>query len=592
MCGIAGEIAYAGVAVDDAAVARMTETMRDRGPDGEGFWSNGRVSLGHRRLRIIDLTDAGAQPMRDGETTVVFNGCIYNHLELRRELEDRYRFRSHSDTEVILAAYERWGTRFVEHLVGMFAIALVDERRHRVVLARDRLGIKPLYLARMAGRIRFASTLPALVAGGGVDTELDPIALHHYLSWHSIVPAPRTLLRGVEKLPAATVRVVEADGEWSDRVFWHPAYERDPERADWSAADWQDAIHEALTVAVRRRLVADVPVGVMLSGGLDSSLLVALLAEEGRSSIPTFSIGFEDVGDEVGDEFEYSDLVAHAFGTDHHRIRVDARELEEAVPATVRAMPEPMATQDVPAFYLLSGRVAEHVKVVQSGQGADELFAGYRYHQPAARVRRSEAFSAFERAFVDRPHERVAAMVRPGLRAATDVSGGLARADLAAQGADTALDAVLRLDVHRLMIDDPVKRVDSMSMAWGLEARVPFLDQDLVELVAACPPGLKVAQDGKGVLKDLGRRLLPREVIDRPKGYFPVPGLRHLNEGMRSRLEDALTAPEARRRGVFEPAVVRRLLDDPNGTYTPVGTNVLWLVGLLELWLQEHAIPA
>ncbi len=205
----------------------------------------------------------------------------------------------------------------------MFAIVLVDSRRHRVVMARDRLGIKPLYLTRLPGRIRFASTLPALVAAGGVDTELDPVALHHYLSWHSVVPAPRTVLRGVEKLPPATVRVIDADCDRTDRRYWQPAYERDPERDDWTAEDWQDALHEALRTAVRRRLVADVPVGVLLSGGLDSSLLVALLAEAAPGPVPTFSIGFDSVGGEAGDEFQHSDRIAAEFGTDHQRIRVD-----------------------------------------------------------------------------------------------------------------------------------------------------------------------------------------------------------------------------------------------------------------------------
>jgi asparagine synthase (glutamine-hydrolysing) len=520
----------------------------------------------------------------------VFNGCIYNHHELRGELADGYPFASTSDTEVVLAAYDRWGEQFVDHLVGMFAIALVDQRRSRVVLARDRLGIKPLYLTRLPGRIRFASTLPALAASGGVDTSLDPVALHHYLSWHSIVPAPRTLLKGVEKLPAATVRVVHADGRTADRVYWRPDYRRDADRADWDERDWQDALHEALTAAVRRRLVADVPVGVLLSGGLDSSLLVALLAEAGQERIPTFSIGFDSVGGEAGDEFVYSDVVARTFGTDHQRIRIGTEELQGAVLDAVAAMTEPMATQDVTAFYLLAKRVAEEVKVVQSGQGADEVFAGYRYHQPAAAVTREAAADAFAAAFVDRPHERVAAMLAPEYRHPFDVSRAVLESDLAAPGAETALDAVLRLDTHRLMIDDPVKRVDSMTMAWGLEARVPFLDQDVVALAAACPPGLKASQGGKGVLKDLGRRLLPSEVIDRPKGYFPVPELRHLDDRLQGLLRDALLAPEARDRGVFDPVVVRRLLEQPNEHYTRVGGNVLWQVGLLELWLQHHGV--
>lgn len=592
MCGIAGEIAFGGRTAEAGIVASMTACLADRGPDGEGAWTNGWAALGHRRLSIIDLSDAGAQPMADEAhgLAVVFNGCIYNHAELREELGAAYPFRGTSDTEVLLAAYLAWGDGFVDHLVGMFAVVIVDERRHRVVLARDRLGIKPLYLSRLHGRIRFASTLPALAATAGVDTTVDRTALHHYLSWHAIVPTPHTLLAGVEKLPAATVRVLSIDGREHDRVYWRPDYERDPERADWTRVEWQEALHDALRTAVRRRLVSDVPVGVLLSGGLDSSLLVALLAEEGRERVPTFSIGFDAAGGEAGDEFVHSDRVAEVFGTDHHRIHIDGRRLTTAVPDAVAAMTEPMATPDATAFYLLSEQVAREVKVVQSGQGADEVFAGYRYHAPAADAPRDGALDAFGDAFVDRPHDAVTAMLRPEYRLPADVSRARLAEHLDAPGAATALDAVLRLDTHLLMVDDPVKRVDSMTMAWGLEARVPFLDQDLVALAAACPPELKSGQGGKAVLKDLGRTLLPHSVIDRPKGYFPVPALRHLDEGLLPILRDALLAPEARARGVFDPGTVKALLDRPNERYTRVGGNVLWQIGLLELWLQTHGL--
>src|SRR3954447_4992729 len=258
MCGIAGEVAFRGARADAGAVARMSEAMGDRGPDGSGAWSEDAwVALGHRRLAVIDPSDQADQPMADEalQVTVVFNGCIYNHHELRAELSDTYTFASTSDTDVLLKAYDRWGEDFVDHLVGMFALVLLDRRRERVVMARDRLGIKPLYLAELPGRLRFASTLPALLAGGGVDTELDEVGLHHYLTWHSIVPAPRTILRGVQKLPAATVRVVEQDGSHRDRVYWRPDYVRDPARGGWSRQDWQDAMSSALRTSVERRLV-------------------------------------------------------------------------------------------------------------------------------------------------------------------------------------------------------------------------------------------------------------------------------------------------------------------------------------------------
>ncbi|TDB81697.1 N-acetylglutaminylglutamine amidotransferase [Micromonospora sp. KC721] len=593
MCGISGEARFDGSPPDADAVARMSDAMRSRGPDGEGTWSDGWIALGHRRLTIIDLSDAGAQPMvrEDLGLALVFNGCVYNYPELREELlAAGHTFRSTSDTEVILVAYAQWGEAFVDHLVGMFAIGLVDRRRRRLVLARDRLGIKPLYLAETPGRLRFASTLPALLRGGDVDTGIDPVALHHYLSWHSIVPAPRTVLRGVRKLPPATLRVIDEDGRSRERVYWQPEYARQPAHTGMDARDWQAAVGGALRTAVRRRLVADVPVGVLLSGGLDSSLIVALLAEAGQHHLRTFSIGFDSRGGEAGDEFGYSDLVARAYDTDHQRIRLANDDLVPAVRAAVGAMTEPMGSHDVVAFHLLSEQVARQVKVAQSGQGADEVFAGYGYHQPLASVPRDGAVEAFAAAFFDRDHTELIQVVGPGYVCETDVSHELLVAELAAPGAETALDAVLRLDTHRMLPDDPVKRVDSMSMAWGLEVRTPFLDQDLVALAAACPPEHKVAQGGKGVLKDVAREVLPAEVIDRPKGYFPVPALRNADGAVRDLIIEALRAPAARERGLFQPGYVQELLTDPEAARAAAGSNKLWQLGLLELWLQTHDI--
>jgi asparagine synthase (glutamine-hydrolysing) len=590
MCGISGEACFRGGRADPRAVGRMTDALLSRGPDGSGRWSDGWVVLGHRRLSIIDLSRNGAQPMSaDALGSVIsFNGCVYNYRELRSQLRAAgYTFRSTSDTEVVLAAYDRWGERFAEHLVGMFAIAIVDRTRRRLVLVRDRLGIKPLYLAESPGRLRFASTLPALLRAGDVDTTIDPVALHHYLSWHSIVPAPRTLLRGVTKLPPATVRIVEADGRTRDHVYWRPDYVRDPGR---DAGQWQEALRGALRTAVERRLVADVPVGVLLSGGLDSSLIVALLAEAGQRDLQTFSIGFEGAGGEQGDEFGYSDVIARTFGTEHHRIRVPDSRLLPAVEQAIEAMAEPMGSHDVVAFHLLSEQVSQQVKVAQSGQGADEIFAGYDYHQSLAGVPREAAADVFERVFFDRGHAELAEVLQPEYLCRQDPSRELVRRHLGAPGADTALDAVLRLDTHLLMPDDPVKRVDNMSMAYGLEVRVPFLDQDLVALAATCPPELKAAQGGKGVLKDLARSVLPAEVIDRPKGYFPVPALRHLQGPLLDLVTEALYSPVAKSRGLFRSGYVDELLRAPNEHRTPVGYNKLWQLGLLELWLQTHDI--
>ncbi len=588
MCGFAGEMRFDGRPADLAAVEKMSDRMQRRGPDGCGAWQRGPVALAHRRLTIIDLSRAGEQPMVDSDLglSLVFNGCIYNYADLRRELEGLgYRFFSSSDTEVIIKAYHRWGAACVERFLGRFAFIIVERDSGRLVMARDRLGIKPLYLARGTGWLRFASTLPALLAAGGVDTSIDRAALHHYMSFHSVVPAPHTILAGVRKLPPATVRVVEPDGSERSTVYWRPSFVR-PARA-MSDGEWQEALLAKLRLAVERRMVADVPIGVLLSGGLDSSLIVALLVQSGQRGLTTFSIGFETVGGLSGDEFAYSDLIAEAFATDHHQIRIDNRRLFPAVSGAVDAMSEPMISHDAVAFYLLSEEVAKHVKVVQSGQGADEVFAGYDWYPPLADVPRADAVAAYARAFFDRPRALVEEIVSPPYLTPEDVSRAFVAAHFDAAGAETTLDAALRIDSTIMLVDDPVKRVDNITMAWGLEGRVPFLDHELVELAAACPPALKLASGGKGVLKAAARALLPAAVIDRPKGYFPVPGIRHLEGPFLETVRDALTNPAARARGLFRQEYVERLFQSPNER-SNLGVNILWQLGLLELWLQRH----
>ncbi|MGW3888064.1 N-acetylglutaminylglutamine amidotransferase [Micromonospora chokoriensis] len=592
MCGIGGEFRLDGAPPDMAAVERMLPALASRGPDGEGRWQHGPAALVHRRLRIIDLSDAGAQPMVDSELglALVFNGCIYNYRELRDELTAAgYSFRSTSDTEVILKAYHRWGVACVERFYGMFAFALVELATRTLVLARDRLGIKPLYLAEGPGRIRFASTLPALLAAGDVDTDLDPVALHHYMTFHSVVPPPRTILAGIRKLPPATIRVITADGRSTDTVYWRPEFTR-AAAAPMSAGEWQERIMTALRTAVRRRMVSDVPVGVLLSGGLDSSLIVALLAEQGQTGLATFSIGFEAAAGETGDEFHYSDLVAREFDTDHQQIRVGAARFVPAVHEAVAAMSEPMVSHDCVAFHLLSEEVSQRITVVQSGQGADEIFAGYDWYPAMANVARSDAVEAYARVFFDRRHDALAGHLAPEWMLDHDASLEFVAAHFGAPGADTALDAALRQDSLVMLVDDPVKRVDNMTMAWGLEARVPFLDHEVVELAAACPPALKLAHGGKGVLKAASRGIVPDEVIDRPKGYFPVPAIRHLSGPLLDDVRDALTAQPARERGLFRKDYLEELLDAPNARRTTLGSNALWQLGLLELWLQRIGV--
>jgi asparagine synthase (glutamine-hydrolysing) len=591
MCGIAGEVAF-GAAADVSAVQRMAATMGSRGPDGAGSWSHDAVALAHRRLKIIDLSCAGDQPMTDPELglTIVFNGCIYNHRELRAELElDGARFFSTSDTEVILKAYDRWGRDCVTHFKGMFAFAVYEHESRRLLLARDRLGVKPLYLADVDGALRFASTLPALLAGGGVDTELDPVALHHYLSWHAVVPPPRTILRGVQKLTPATTLSITENGERDERRYWQADFGRQERYADYTERDWDEAVLEATRAAVKRRMVADVPVGVLLSGGLDSSLIVALLADSGQQRLATFSIGFDDVGEREGNEFRYSDVIAEQFDTDHHRIPIETERMLPALDGAITAMSEPMVSHDAVAFYLLSQEVSKSYKVVQSGQGADEVFAGYSWYPPLRDAPGSGA-DEYQAAFFDRPHDEMARTLTEAYLTGDDVSRAFLDRHFGKAGADEPVDRALRLDTEVMLVDDPVKRVDNMTMAWGLEARTPFLDHELIELAAACPPELKLAGGGKGVLKNASRSVLPAVVIDRPKGYFPVPALSTLEGATLGLIGAAMSSDAARARGLFRPDHVDALLQAPNESLTTLEGSKLWQLALLELWLQAHGI--
>ncbi len=587
MCGLCGEIRFDHKAPSLEALERMSESLRPRGPDGSGMFRAGPLAVGHRRLKIIDLSEHAQQPMIDSELGlgIVYNGAIYNYRELRQELSGRgYRFFSSGDTEVILKAWAEWGERCVERLHGMFAFALWERDSGRLVLARDRLGIKPLYLAEIEGGLRFASTLPALLAAGDVDTGIDPVALHHYMSFHSVVPAPHTVLNGVRKLPPATMLTIEPDGRRAERVYWKPEYGGGEGR---SFEDWREELGEMLKRAVRRRLVADVPVGVLLSGGLDSSLIVGLLAEEGQRDIHTFSVGFENLAEEDGDEFRYSDIIAETYATRHHRIFVDSEELLEQLEPCIGAMSEPMVSHDTIGFYLLSRKVAEHVKVVQSGQGADEVFGGYHWYPPMLESR--HPVPDYARVFFDRDHREYLDAVDSRFHG-EDHSLRFVERHFAAPGAQRAIDRTLRLDTTVMLVDDPVKRVDNMTMAWGLEARVPFLDHELVEFAARIPAEYKVAQGGKHVLKELARRHIPSAVIDRPKGYFPVPQLKYMQGPYLDLAREVLSDPRARARGLFRQAYVDRLFANPSAEITPLRGSKLWQIVLLEYWLQAQGI--
>ncbi len=593
MCGICGELRFDGQAPLRDKLEAMTARLARRGPDASGHYFAGPLALGHRRLAVIDLSERSNQPMVDEALglVLVFNGTIYNYRELREQLRAKgYRFFSNGDSEVILKAYAEWGEDCLVHLHGMFAFAIWETARQRLFLARDRFGIKPLYYSFTPGGLRFASTSQALLAAGDVNTAIDPVALHHHFSLHAVVPAPRTLLCGVRKLQPGHCMTIHADGRNRVQRYWQlDLSRRYPPMNEW---EWIEATHVALRKAVeRRRAVADVPVGILLSGGLDSSLLVALLAEAGGGDLLTFSVGFEDEPEEQGNEFQYSDMVAELYSTQHQRFIIHNEHVLERLPEAVDNMAEPMVGQDAIAFYLLSERVSREVKVVQSGQGADEVFAGYFWYAQMLAAEGND-IERFRERYFDRSHAEWLQLTMPACHGPDYTSARVAEG-LSQFGGDDFINRVLAFDVTTLIVDDPVKRVDNMTMAWGLEARVPFLDQELVELVACMPAQIKMKSGGKHPLKVMARDLLPDIVIDRPKGYFPVPALKFVRGQTLEFMRGVLESRACRERGLFQRSYVQQMLDHPDRVHTPINGNKLWHLALLEFWLQRNVdIPA
>ena len=589
MCGICGILNFNQQPADPVRVKKMLPKLERRGPEFEGTWHEGAVAFGHRRLAIIDLSERANQPMVDQalDLVLVFNGAIYNYKELRADLiEEGYTFFSDGDSEVILKAYHKWGEDCVKHLDGMFAFAVWDKKQKSLFVARDRMGIKPFYFSEDESGFRFASNPQALLAAGGVDTSIDPVALHHQFTLHAVIPAPRTVLQGIRKLEPGTCKLIKQNGEQHTKRYWQLKAQR-PD-TPMSEEEWTDAIHTSLRTSVRKRLdVADVPVGVLLSGGLDSSLLVALLAEAGVKDLLTFSIGFEDQPEEKGSEFEFSDQVVERYQTKHHKYHISNSEVLPHLPDAVKFMAEPMVGQDAVAFYLLSERVSQAVKVVQSGQGADEVFAGYFWFPQMQKDINGNDVDRFARYYFDRPHSEFLETITEKYRGEDYTSQKVATL-LAEPYADEFLDRVLRMDVTTLVVDDPVKRVDNMTMAWGLEARVPFLDHHLVELAAQMPLEMKLGSGGKHVLKKIARGIIPDGVIDRPKGYFPMPALKYVRGEFLDFMSDIVNSDACRNRGIFNRQYVDKLLAAPDQYFTKLQGSKLWHLALLELWFQTH----
>ena len=585
MCGICGQIRFDGDTPSSESLDNMMNKLARRGPDSNGKWLEGTIGFGHQRLSIIDLSSSGSQPMIDSllKLTLVFNGTIYNYKQLRSRLIGKgYSFFSSSDTEVIIKAYHYWGEDCVNHLDGMFAFAIWDKPSKKLFIARDRMGIKPLYYNLTNKAFTFASNSQALLTQD-LDKSVNPIALQQQLSLHGVVPAPNTIINGIKKLKPGTYIVLSEKGDIKEQTYWHPSATR-PE-GNVSEQDYIARTHELLTAAVTKRMAAsDVPIGVLLSGGLDSSLVVALLKEAGHRDIRTFSIGFEDIDDESGSEFEFSDQVVSKFKTDHKKYLLSNQKVLPRLSEAVMNMSEPMVGQDAIAFYLLSEQVSKHTKVVLSGQGADEAFAGYFWYPRMAKEHGDE-IESFSKHYVDRPHEEYLQTVMPIYQGENHTHKWLSK-EFLKPGADSFIDKVFRTDMTRLIVDDPVKRVDNMTMAWGLEARVPFMDTELVEWALKIPPSLKMRGEGKYPLKQIARELLPSSVIDRKKGYFPMPALKYIQGDFLEFMSDILLSSSCRNRGIFDQKYINKVINSPRDYMTSLNGSRLWHLALLEFWMQ------
>ena len=624
MCGIAG-IAAADprhAPLEAEALRAMTAAIEHRGPDEDGHLLEPGVALGMRRLSVID--PAGSpQPVasEDGEVTAVFNGEIYNFRELRDELRARgHRFATRGDGETIVHLYEEYGPRFVDHLRGMFAIALWDRPRRRLMLVRDRMGVKPLYVAETAQGLAFASEVKSLVAGGLVQPRLDPDAAELFMAW-GYVPGPATLFAGVRKLPPASY-LLYADGcVVEEREYWSP----------WDApqqsvgASWEedgDRLLGLLRTATRARMVSDVPLGVMLSGGLDSSLITALMAEVSDRPVQTFSVGF--VEDASANELGEARHVAQRLGTDHHELETSALDHPGLLDDALRHLEEPIADLSCVGLLLLSRLARETVTVALSGQGADELLGGYRKHQVAhaadllgrvpparaavglaarlgapesARARGLTALSSrdpVERMLamsrVVQPRERLALFTPEFLRD-TDVGDPVRRhGDLSGR---STLTQTLYLDARLALVDNMLLYFDKMSMATSLEVRVPFMDHDVVSFCLALPDSRKVRLGNrKELLKRVSRGLVDDEIIDRRKrGFFRSALGTWLRAQQGGLLEETLLDPHTAERGLYRTAEVERLLRTA-GEGSIKADQRLFCLFLLERWIREWVDPA
>lgn len=628
MCGIAGILRFdARASVDEGTLRRMRDILRHRGPDDRGQLANGRIGLAHRRLSIIDLA-GGRQPMSNAERTVwiVFNGEIYNFRVLHKHLARQgYRFVTHSDTEVILAAYETFGEDCVRYLRGMFAFAIWDNRKQKLFLARDRLGIKPLYYAVTEAELLFGSEIKAILAAGSVKARFNRVVLPEFLA-NRYVAGNETFFEGICKLmPGHTLTWTPAEGIRHSRYWQLPVSTYDTDRPLTTIAR---EVREHLEDAVRSHLVSDVPVGLFLSGGIDSSALAAIMARNLPDAIHSFSVGFAEHG---YNELEFAQRAAQAAGARHRYVLLSGADFFGVLPRMLWHEDEPIAFPSSISLYYVSRLAARDVKVVLTGEGADELFLGYNRYRVAAwnNILGRPYWSLVPRTWREDISRRVPAL--PKLLRRYVAHSFLAEPTSGIRGlfydnfavfpeamqrnlltfreprrdpyADATfyfnhapgqlLDRLSQSDLQTYLVELLMKQ-DQMSMAASLESRVPFLDHELVEYVAAMPARYKLrGWQTKAVLKAAVRDLVPAEILNRRKMGFPVPLGRWLRGAFSGLLDELLLSPRALDRGLFDPGYVRQLVaQHRDGAWDH--SDRLWLLMNLEIWQRiflENQIP-
>jgi asparagine synthase (glutamine-hydrolysing) len=623
MCGLAGILTFDGAPVDAVLLRRMGASLCHRGPDAEGISEDHArapaVGLVHRRLSIIDLSSAANQPLggEDGRVQVMLNGEIYNFQELRAVLESSHTFRTHGDTEVIAHGYEDREEGIVPLLDGMFALAIWDARRRRLVLARDPFGKKPLYYWSDARRLVFGSEIKALLAAG-VPAEMADAHLGEYLAF-GYVPTPDTFFQGIRKLPPASLLVADASGVHPPRTYWDLTFPRAGAAAEVRLEDAADRVRALLSAAVRKRLVADVPLGVLLSGGVDSSAVAALMAQLVPGRVKTFAVGFD--GDAYYDERPHAARVARHIGTEHHE-SVVAPRAAELIETLLHHHDEPFGDSSALPTYLVAREARREVTVALNGDGGDEVFAGYdkfwaalladRIPGPLRTILRTAARTLPEgsahhgtlkrlRRFADkgtRPEvERIAGWSTFfDLPEITALTAGRRNGDVLSSYRDvlgscqgrSLLSRLLYLNARTYLLDDLLPKMDRMSMAHGLETRSPFLDRPLAEYVATLPDDFKRSGGkGKVVLKKAVADLLPPAILKRKKHGFGVPLGSWFRGELRPLVEDTLL-DRPRLGGRLDTGVIRRLFDEHVQGRGDRG-HQLWTLLTLELWMRKHA---